>query len=294
MQSTPDTTGAMSSPAAWSLAMLQSRMATALMAADDAGRALPEALFASAATGAAPGAVSGVEGLRVHRNTVLGGLSHALRLAYPAVDRLVGEAFFDRMAVDFARAHPPQAPQLGNWGAGFADFIDRFPGTEKLPYLSALAHFDARFDELARRVPDENHAGVALPLDDDVTLCFAAGLLVHSSNHPVSTLREAILADDAVTLAAIEPIASEQHFAMWRAAAGVMLQPLDSAAARYLRAALGGASGEQALAAALSADHSQVAEGCEASVAAQLQREILQARFVRVRSNNNAVKGARA
>ena len=293
MLSTPDTSCATPSPASWSLAMVQSRMAKALMAADDAGRELPEALFA--------GALPGSEGLRVHRNTVLGALSHALRLVYPAIDRLVGEAYFDRMAVEFARAHPPQAPQLGSWGAGFADFIDRFPGTENLPYLRALAQFDLRFDELARRVPDENHAGVALPLDDDVTLCFATGLLVHTSNYPICALRDAILAADAATLAAIELTTGEQHFAMWRAAAGVKLQPLGSAAARYLRAALGGATGELALAAALSApqprwdaDHSAAVPESGADVAAQLQREILQARFVRVRTNNNAVSGAKA
>ena len=58
-----------------------------------------------------------------HRNTVLAALSQALRLSYLAVDRLVGEDFFDRMAVSFARAVPPGAPQLDDYGAGFAAFV---------------------------------------------------------------------------------------------------------------------------------------------------------------------------
>lgn len=279
MQRTPDIAGAQLAPALWPLAMLQSRMATALMAADDAGRELPAALFA--------GAMPGAEGLRVHRNTVLGGLSHALRQTYPAVDQLVGEAFFDRMAVEFSRAQPPRAPQLGSWGHGFVAFIDGFPGTGNLPYLRALAQFDARFDELARRVPDDRHAGVAVPLHGELNLYFTAGLLVHSSSYPVAALREAILADDAAALAAVDLACGEQHFAMWRTAEGVMLQPLGAAAASYLRAVLDGGTSEQALAAALSAGDSP-----EGAVAAQLQQEILQARFVRVATHNNAATGA--
>jgi hypothetical protein len=77
-------------------------MAAALLAADPAAQGLPEVLFA----GAHPGAV----GLRVHRNTVLGALSNALRSSFKSVERLVGEAFFDRMAVAYARANPPLAP----------------------------------------------------------------------------------------------------------------------------------------------------------------------------------------
>jgi hypothetical protein len=278
MQRTPDIAGVQAAPAPWSLATLQSRMAKALLAADDAGRELPAALFA--------GALPGAEGLRVHRNTILGGLSHALRQTYPAIDRLVGEAFFDRMAVEFSRVHLPRAPQLGSWGRGFADFIDGFPGTANLPYLRALAQFDARFDELARRVPDDRHAGVAVPLHGELNLYFTAGLLLHSANYPVAALREAILADDAVALAAIDLACGEQHYAMWRAAAGVMVQPLGAAAARYLHAVLDGRTGEQALAAALAAGDSP-----EAEVAAQLQREILQARFVRVATDNDTNTG---
>jgi len=275
MPHTPElATERFASPTRWSLAELQSRMAAALMAADEPARELPEALFA--------GAMPGAEGLRVHRNSVLGALSHALRLGYPAVDRLVGEAFFDRMAVDFARAQPPAAPQLGAWGAGFADFIRGFPGTGQLPYLAELAHFDARFDALARTVPDDHFRGVVTPVDDTVRLCFTAGLLVHSSPYPVEALRDAILAEDATRLQTIDLEPGEHSFAMWRSGAGVMVQALGKAAAGYLRAALGGADGERALVAALAA--AGPVAGGEASVAQLLQHEILQAKFVCIKT----------
>ncbi len=255
------------------LSVLQAQMSAALLSADAAAQQLPEALFA--------GALPGAEGLRVHRNTVLGALSHALRLTYPSVDRLVGEAFFDRMAVDFARAQPPSVPQLGAWGAGFAEFIADFPGTEQLPYLGELAQLDARFDVLARRVPDGLFSGVVLRLDAGVQLHLVSGLIVHTAQYPVNALRAAILADDAAALAAIALTRRENHLALWRTSAGVMVRELNAPAAGYLRAALAGADGEQALAAAASACEAG-AGAADVELAKLLEREVLQASFLRI------------
>jgi hypothetical protein len=246
------------------LSMLQAQMSAALLSADSAAQQLPEALFA--------GALPGAEGLRVHRNTVLGALSHALRLTYPSVDHLVGEAFFDRMAVDFARAQPPSVPQLGAWGAGFAEFIAGFPGTEQLPYLSELAQLDAQFDVLARRVADGLFSGAVLRLDAGVQLHLVSGLIVHTAQYPVNALRAAILADDAAALAAIVLTRRENHLALWRASAGVMVRELSAPA--------------QALAAAASAraasTHTVGTGAVDAELATLLEREVLQASFLRI------------
>ena len=265
------------------LSMLQAQMSAALLAADAAAQQLPEALFA--------GSLPGAEGLRVHRNTVLGALSHALRLTYPSVDRLVGAAFFDRMAVDFARAQPPGAPQLGAWGAGFAKFIAGFPGTEQMPYLSELAQLDAQFDALARCVPDELFSGAVLRLDAGVQLHLVSGLIVHASQFPLNALRAAILADDAAALGAVALTRCENYLALWRTGAGVMVRELSAPAAGYLRAALAGADGEQALAAAASAHaasahaastHAASTGAVDAELATLLEREVLQASFLRI------------
>jgi len=107
---------------------------------------------------------------------------------------------------------------------------------------------------------------------------------VHSSAWPVAALRDAILADDAAALGALGAThggRGEHHVAMWRAGAGVMVQPLGAAAARYLQAVLDGATSEQALIAAAAG-----APLSEAELAAQLQREVLQAKFVQINTNN--------
>jgi hypothetical protein len=257
----------MPAPAETTLAALQARFGAALLAADHAAQQLPEELF----TGAHPGAV----GLRVHRNTVLGTISNALRMSYVAVDRLVGESFFDRMAVDFARATPPRAPQLDDYGAGFAAFIADFPGTAALPYLGELARFEWRLAGLGRLcvAPD---GGPRLMLEGGAQLQFAAPLCTHFARYPVDELRRAILAEDTGTLAAMDPGPREHHYAMWRAAEGVKVRALSAPSARFVDAALAGADGPAALAAAVEG------EGGVPQLAELLAREILPAGFVRV------------
>ena len=257
----------MRAPSEGTLESLQAQMAAALLAADAVRQALPEALFA----GAHPGAV----GLRVHRNTLLGALANALRLSHVAVDRLVGEAFFDRMAVEYARAMPPRAPQLDEYGAGFAAFTAGFPATENLPYLSELAHFDWQFAALGRLCAAAEAAGPQLLLGGGVRLHFLAPLRLHSARYPVERLRDAILAEDAVALGAIDLTPGDYRYALWRTQESVHVRPLRLPSARFLEAVYAGGDGEQALAAA-------AGDLGAADVAAMLAQEVLPAGFVRV------------
>jgi hypothetical protein len=269
----------MHTPSEYTLESLQSDMAAALLAADPAGQALPEKLFA--------GPHAGAVGLRVHRNTVLGALSNALRLSFPVVDKLVGEDFFDRMAIEYARALPPRAPQLDEYGAGFAASIAGFPGTGSLPYLAELAQFEWQLARLARMRAAPG-AGPVLRLDDGVRLHFAAPLWLHAAHYPVERLRNAILAEDTAMLAAIAepgpavpgpPGPDGFHYALWRTNEGVNVRSLGAGSARFLAAVYAGASASEALAAAAGA-HGEA--GGPADTAEVLGQEILPAGFVQV------------
>lgn len=242
-------------------------MSAALLAADAEGQRMPAEWFG----GAHPGAV----GLRVHRNTVLAAISNALRMSYVAVERLVGEEFFDRMGVAYARAAPPSVPQLDDYGAGFAAYIDGFPGTEGLPYLSELARLDWQLSALGR-LRCEAKGGVRLLLEGGVQLHFAAPLLTLVARFAVDQLRAAILAEDLDTLRAISLEPAQHHHVLWRTEAGVNVRSVSAPSARFIDAALTGAGAAAALLAA--------AEGDERAedVAAILAREILPAGFVRV------------
>ncbi len=192
-----------------------------------------------------------------------------------AVERLVGEDFFDRMAVAFARAAPPEAPQLDEYGSGFAGFVKDFPGTEQLPYLAELARLDWQVAELGRAQHCAD-GGPLLQLDGGVRLQFAAPLRSFAASCAIGRLRAAILAEDLAELERAAGATGEHHYALWRSEAGVIVRSVSASSARFLDAVLAGADGAAALAAAAGAQRS--AE----EIATALAREILPAGFVRV------------
>ena len=214
------------------LAELQLRMARALLAQEAAAQALPPGWF----SGAHPGA----EGLRVHRNTVLGALAEALRQSYPALDALVGEAFFDRMAVAWARSAPPSEPQLAAWGEGFANFAGGFPGAEHLGFVTELARFEWLLDELGRTAAQPVGDAPAMPLGEGVSLRFAPTLRLLATQFPVAALHEALLDGDAERVAQLGAQRSEGGQALWRDAEGVHSRTLRPEATRCLALLLAG------------------------------------------------------
>ena len=94
----------------------------------------------------------------VYRNNVVLSLSDALSDAYPVVEKLVGEKFFQAMAGVFVRQHPPKSPILSQFAPEFADFLAAFPPVAKLSYLPDVAR-------LERARTEAYHAADAEPID---------------------------------------------------------------------------------------------------------------------------------
>lgn len=96
--------------------------------------------------------------LDIYRNTFIGTLVGALRITYPAVERLVGEAFFEGAATHFARGHVPQAAHLNSYGGEFGEFLAGFAPAASLSYLPDVARLEWAVS-CAANAPD------AVPLD---------------------------------------------------------------------------------------------------------------------------------
>lgn len=106
---------------------------------------------------------------RVYRNTVLRGAADALANAYPAVRRLVGDAFFDALAIAYFAAARPRERSMSLFGVGFAEFLATSPGVTEVPYLPDVARLDRAWleahteadapalnvEDLAAYAPDE-------------------------------------------------------------------------------------------------------------------------------------------
>jgi hypothetical protein len=93
---------------------------------------------------AVPPGVSGGSTRRfaVYRNNVTVGLVRALEANFPAVRRLLGQAYFAGLARDFARAHPPRSPLLLQYGEEFADVLAAAEDLAAYPYLADVARLE--------------------------------------------------------------------------------------------------------------------------------------------------------
>lgn len=118
-----------------------------------------QARFATALLEDAPGELDGVlagepararRRLAIYRRAVLGNWCRALRAAYPVVERLVGEAWFDEAAAQYSLAGPPGNADLNRHGATFPRFLGAYPHAAGLPWLEDVARLEwARHESLA-------------------------------------------------------------------------------------------------------------------------------------------------
>jgi len=148
------------------------------------------------------GKVGAAARLDIYRNNVTGNLTRALRLSYPAVERLVGEDFFAAAAQRFIVASPPSGADLNQYGEGFADFLTSFEAAARVPYLPDVARLEWAVNRALHAAaapsltPD---ALVAVPAEQQADLRFVAHptLSLLSLNYPARAIWEAVLTEDA-------------------------------------------------------------------------------------------------
>jgi hypothetical protein len=80
--------------------------------------------------------------LGIYRNTSVSVMTTALRLVFPAVRQLVGEAFFEGASQWFAAEAPPRSAWLDEYGADFPAFLAQWPHAASVPYLAEVARLE--------------------------------------------------------------------------------------------------------------------------------------------------------
>jgi hypothetical protein len=156
-----------------------------------------------------PGGLTPAVRLAVYRNTMMGTLTAALRLSYPAVYRLVGREFFEGAAHIFVEKDPPHSAYVDEYGGSFPEFLGCFPPALSLAYLPGVAR-------LEWAVSRAFHAADVAALDPSRLLAVdpaAHCRIVFTPNpsnglvradHPVDAIWRAVLARDDAALAAID------------------------------------------------------------------------------------------
>ncbi len=122
----------------------------------------------------------------VYRNNVVLSLSDALSDAYPVVQKLVGEKFFQAMAGIFVRQHPPKSPILSQFAPEFPDFLAAFPPVAKLTYLPDVARLEKARTEAYHAADVDPIDGAALAALTPEQMA-EAKLHLHPSLHIISS-----------------------------------------------------------------------------------------------------------
>lgn len=97
-------------------------------------------------------------GFAVYANTGLQACIAALEANFPSVARWLGEPWFRRLAIRFARLHPPTDSRLILYGETFPDFLRQCEPGSDWPYLQHLAQLDRMWTQA-------HVAANAVPLD---------------------------------------------------------------------------------------------------------------------------------
>lgn len=128
--------------------------------------------------------------LQIYRNLIRHRHTAALGTAYPAVRKLVGEAFFEAAAARYLSDAPLTSGNLQDYGAGFPALLAAMPQTAGLPYVADVARLEWARQEsylAADAAPLEAATLADLPEDRYATLRFALhpSLRLVESAHPI-------------------------------------------------------------------------------------------------------------
>lgn len=201
--------------------------------------------------------------LSVYRNTVFGTLTTALRLNFPAAQRLVGTDFFAGAAARFIAAGPPASAYLNDYGAGFPAFLDALPEAAGLPYLAGVARLEWAVSR-ALHAPDMHALDLArvaaVRPDDQGRVSFTSHPsvgLVHEAV-PVDRIWRAVIDGDDAAMAAIDLDEGPVWLIVERGPDGVEVSRMDAAAWEFSKHLCTGHSIERAAAAVPEADAASV------------------------------------
>ncbi|MBL8790881.1 MAG: putative DNA-binding domain-containing protein [Rhizobiales bacterium] len=177
----------------------------------------------------------------VYRNNVTVGLVKALEANFPAVRRLLGEAYFAGLARAFAQRHPPESPLLFHYGAAFPAYLAAQDDLSGFPYLADVARVEQGWRRAyhAADVQVLEAADLALAADRLMTLRFKPhpATFVLASSYAVHAILSANRGGDGVVADPARP----QAVLITRPAHDVIVTALPAEQHAFLAALIDGA-----------------------------------------------------
>ena len=185
------------------------------------------------------------ERLDIYRNTLASVLTTALRLSYPAVQRLVGDDFFEGAAQIFISGEPPRSACLDDYGAGFASFLAGFKPAQSLDYLPDVARLEWAVNRALHAVEaaplsPAHLANLAHSEATELSFVPLPSISLIRSDYPVDSIWRAVLDQDDAALQAIDLRSGTVWLLVERIETGISVQRMNEAPWRFTSALCGG------------------------------------------------------
>lgn len=225
--------------------------------------------------------------LDIYHNTIFSGLTKALRLAYPAVERLVGDEFFVGAAGAFITKNFPRAAYLDQYGGAFPNFLHDFPPAASVPYLADVARLEWAVN-CALYAPDQEPlelvqlAEVAPEQRGAVSFGAHPSVGLLRADYPVDDIWRAVLNGDDQMLAALDAAAGQVSLLVERDKTGVQVVRLREPEWRFLAALCRG----EPL-------HSAIGSVADNDASAALAEHFAAGRFIGFRLTHEAIAKSR-
>jgi hypothetical protein len=195
-------------------------------------RAMGRALLAPSAPDAQTLGFEASPAFGVYRNTCLGTLTQALALSFPAVRRLVGDAFFESAAQAFIRTYPAASAYLNDYGEQLPGFLAHYRHAAALTYLPDVARLEWAVNR-ALHAADVEALDVASLAKLDAAALPALSFVPHPAvtvlrlERPADVIWRAVLDGDDAALRALDPDAGPVWLLIGRSAAGVEVRRME-------------------------------------------------------------------
>ena len=185
------------------------------------------------------------ERLQIYRNTCRSTLVAALRMTYPAIDRLVGSAFFDALAGQYIEHCPARTAFLNEYGHDFPQVIAGSRSARSVPYLADVAKFEWALSVAAnaRDAPmlDAGALSSVAP-ENHGSLCFVAhpSVSLLALRYPADHIADAVLSGNEAAMAEVDLSGGPVHLVVHRGREGLEAQRLDPRAYAFALRLCGG------------------------------------------------------
>ncbi|HEX7348631.1 MAG TPA: DNA-binding domain-containing protein [Rhodanobacteraceae bacterium] len=212
----------------------------------------------------APGPVAAIAGngltaagrLRIYRSSCSESHIAALRVTYPAVRALVGDAFFEQTARGYRRVHPSRSGNLQAFGAELGDYLATLAACHPYPYLPDVARL-----EWLRQAAILAPAAATAVADAGVERTQTTAVPVHVELHPSLHLLRSAYPILRIWRYALQPSAEGltldgegECVALWREDGEVAMGAIDAASFACIAALQRGADLAAAAAAGVALD----------------------------------------